>query len=104
MPAARDLGKLPEGKRVRVAGWVIVRQRPATAKGFLFLSLEDETGIINVVIRPPLFDRYRMLLMTAPFLMVEGTLQNREKVVSVLAHRLTEFPAVLPAAVSHDFH
>ncbi|GAB4247245.1 MAG: error-prone DNA polymerase [Acidobacteriota bacterium] len=104
MPAARDLPRLRDGRRVRVAGWVIVRQRPATAKGFLFLSLEDETGIINVVVRPPLFERYRMLLMTAPFLLVEGVLQNRQNVISVLAHRLAEFPALPLPAVSHDFH
>src|SRR5439155_19262005 len=64
-----------DGARVRVAGSVIVRQRPGTAKGFVFLSLKDETGIANVIVTPGLFARHRWVLVSAPFLLVEGILQ-----------------------------
>src|SRR5262249_19176636 len=72
---AVDLRRRGDGERVRVAGSVIVRQRPGTAKGFVFLSLEDETGIANVIVTPGLFARQRLVLVTAPMLMVEGILQ-----------------------------
>src|SRR5262245_42609471 len=82
LPRARD------GRRVRVAGMVITRQRPGTAKGFVFLTLEDETGISNVIIRPDLFDRERMTVIRQPFLLVEGVLQHQDGVLSVKAERL----------------
>ena len=74
---------MPHGILVRVAGAVVVRQRPGTAKGFVFLNLEDETGLINVIVRPALFHRYRLALVNEPFLYVEGTLQHQDNVVSV---------------------
>jgi error-prone DNA polymerase len=102
-PAA-DLARAPDGARVRVAGAVIVRQRPGTAKGFVFLSLEDETGIINAIIRPPLFERDRATIVHEPFVLVEGVLQHQDGVISVRAARVRPLPP-LPAAVpSHDFH
>ena len=84
---AADLQRQRDGADVRVAGSVIVRQRPGTAKGFVFLSLEDETGIANVIVTPGLFARHRLVLVTAPFLLVEGILQSQDGVVSVRAHR-----------------
>jgi error-prone DNA polymerase len=86
---ARDLAQMRHGRRVRVAGAVIVRQRPGTAKGFVFLTLEDETGIANVIVRPDLFARDRMTIIREPFLLVEGTLQNQDGVTSIRAERLT---------------
>ena len=101
---AADLARLPAGRWVRVAGGVIVRQRPGTAKGFVFLSLEDETGIANVIVTPALFERDRFLLSNEPFLVVEGVLQNQDNVVSVRAERLTPLTLSPPAPASHDFH
>jgi len=82
---AIDIRKLRDGTFVRVAGWVIVRQRPGTAKGFMFLSLEDETGVSNIIVTPQLFDQYRLELVGHPFLLIEGALQNQDNVVSVKA-------------------
>jgi len=101
---AAELKRLAHGRRVRVAGAVIVRQRPGTAKGFVFLSLEDETGIANVVIEPETFERYRMVLIDAPFLLVEGVLQNVDGVISVKAAHLAPLTAPVAALESHDFY
>jgi error-prone DNA polymerase len=100
---ACDLRRHPDGARVRVAGSVIVRQRPGTAKGFVFLSLEDETGITNVIVTPGLFARSRLILVTAPVLLVEGILQSQDGVISVRAHRVTPMPVRGDAIPSHDF-
>jgi error-prone DNA polymerase len=94
---------MDDGHAVRIAGSVIVRQRPGTAKGFLFLSLEDETGIANVIVAPPLFDRSRDVLVGEPFLIIDGVLQNQDGAISVKAHRIRPL-AVGAAAPSHDFH
>jgi error-prone DNA polymerase len=88
---------------VRVAGSVIVRQRPGTAKGFVFLSLEDETGIANVIVTPQLFARSRLVLVTAPLLLVEGILQSQDGVLSVRARRVAPLPVRGHAVPSHDF-
>jgi error-prone DNA polymerase len=100
---AVDLRHRPDGATVRVAGSVIVRQRPGTAKGFVFLSLEDETGIANVIVTPGLFARRRLVLVTAPVLLVEGILQSQDGVLSVRAHRVTPIPVRGHAIPSHDF-
>jgi error-prone DNA polymerase len=100
---ASDLGRGRDGSRVRVAGNVIVRQRPGTAKGFVFLSLEDETGIANVIVTPGLFARHRLVLVTEPFLLVEGMLQIQDGVVSVRADRLIALPRRQDHVPSHDF-
>ena len=73
---------------MRVAGMVITRQRPGTAKGFVFLTLEDETGVSNVIVRPDLFDRERRALVEESFLLVEGVLQHQDGVLSVRAERV----------------
>jgi error-prone DNA polymerase len=100
---ATDLGQGRDGSRVRVAGNVIVRQRPGTAKGFVFLSLEDETGIANVIVTPQLFARNRLVLVSEPFLLVEGILQIQDGVVSVRADRLVALSRSQDHVPSHDF-
>jgi error-prone DNA polymerase len=101
---AVDIRQLGDGNFVRVAGWVIVRQRPGTAKGFVFLTLEDETGVSNIIVTPQLFDRYRNELVSHPFLLIEGLLQNQDNVVSVKASRIEPLPFKVAATPSHDFH
>jgi error-prone DNA polymerase len=89
---------------VKVAGCVIARQRPGTAHGFVFLSLEDETGIANAIIRPDMFDRHRLLLGRAKFLQVEGLLQRQDNVISVRAERVAPVAITEATTSSHDFH
>jgi error-prone DNA polymerase len=101
---AVDLPGMRNGRPVRVAGGVIVRQRPGTAKGFVFLSLEDETGIANIIVMPDVFERNRLVLVNAPFLLIEGALQNVDNVTSVKADRITPLPAPAVQPTSHDFH
>src|SRR3989442_844184 len=101
---AIEMQKMNDGSVVKVAGWVIVRQRPGTAKGFVFLTLEDETGVANVIITPQLFDKYRLVLVDHPFLLISGTLQNQDNVVSVKAKRVRPLSFKVAAAPSHDFH
>ena len=91
------------GRRIRVAGMVITRQRPGTAKGFVFLTLEDETGIANIIVRPDLFDRERLEILEEPFLLVDGVLQNQDGVTSVKADRLHGLGGAAIAIDSHDF-
>ncbi|MEO6235905.1 MAG: OB-fold nucleic acid binding domain-containing protein [Vicinamibacterales bacterium] len=97
LPAGRH------GRRVRVAGAVITRQRPGTAKGFVFLTLEDETGIANIIVRPDLFSEQRTTIVGEPYLLVEGTLQIQEGVTSVRAERLHSLGGNSPQLDSHDF-
>jgi error-prone DNA polymerase len=101
---AIDIRKLRNGTFVRVAGWVIVRQRPGTAKGFMFLSLEDETGVSNIIVTPQLFDKYRVELVNHPFLLIEGALQNQDNVISVKASHIQPLKFAVAATPSHDFH
>jgi hypothetical protein len=100
---AVDLKRHPNDARVRVAGSVIVRQRPGTAKGFVFLSLEDETGIANVIVTPQFFARHRLVLVTAPLLVVEGILQSQDGVLSIRAQRVASLCVRGHAIPSHDF-
>ena len=100
--AVKNLEHYPDGRRIRVAGCVICRQRPSSASGFLFLSLEDETGIVNIVVTPRLFEKERIMLLSESFLLIEGILQNRNNVVSVRAERFT--PITGFKVPSHDFH
>ncbi|HLG58711.1 MAG TPA: error-prone DNA polymerase [Vicinamibacterales bacterium] len=100
---ASDLPRARDGRRVRVAGMVITRQRPGTAKGFVFLTLEDETGISNVIIRPDLFDRERLIVIRHPFLIVDGVLQHQDGVLSIRAERVEGIQG--DAAIdAHDFY
>ena len=99
---AADLPQARDGRRVRVAGMVITRQRPGTAKGFVFLTLEDETGVSNIIVRPDLFDRERMTVIRQPFLLIEGVLQNQEGVLSIKAERVQGIEGAA-AVGAHDF-
>jgi DNA polymerase III alpha subunit len=101
--ATADLDRVAHGTRVRVAGHVIVRQRPGTAKGMCFLTLEDETGTANAFLTPPLYERWRVVLNTSPLLEVEGQLERRDGVTHVRATRCRrlEAPAAMPEG--HDY-
>jgi error-prone DNA polymerase len=101
---AADLAAFRHGAWVKVAGAVVVRQRPGTAKGFVFLNLEDETGLVNVVVPPSLFHRYRLTLVAEPFLVITGVLEHREGVISVRAGRIEPLRHRLQQVPSHDFH
>ena len=101
--SALDLKKLPNGRRVATAGAVIVRQRPGTAKEFVFLTLEDETGISQAIVNPALFREHRALIVGSPGLIVEGILQNNEGQCSVKAEKFWPLDGVGEVA-SHDFH
>ena len=101
---ACDLSEMPAGIRLRVGGCVIARQRPGTARGFVFLSLEDETGVANAIVTPDLFQKNRLLLSSERFLMVEGILQNQDRVISVKAERVMPLPVTQAETQSHDFH
>jgi error-prone DNA polymerase len=102
---AIELENLPDGIRLRIAGAVIARQRPGTAKGFVFLSIEDETGIANAIISPDVFERNRVTVVSHPFLLLEGNLQHQENVISVKVDSIEVLsnPGAA-AAASHDFH
>lgn len=101
---AAEIATLPNGMHVTISGAVIARQRPGTAKGFVFLSLEDETGIANVIITPQLFDQDHRVVVQHPFLLIEGRLQNQDNVVSVKAERIEPLAILSAGAASHDFH
>jgi error-prone DNA polymerase len=101
---AVDLKNMNNGQLVRVAGWVIVRQRPGTAKGFVFLSLEDETGIANVIVTPQLFEKNRLALVDYPFLLIGGALQHQDNVISVKAKSVEPLQMKIQSPGSHDFH
>ena len=101
---AADLALGRDGDRVRVAGSVICRQRPGTAKGFVFVSLEDETGIANAVVTPDLFERQRMVINEETALYIVGRLQNQAGVIHVKAEKIDALNlAELPEQASHDF-
>jgi error-prone DNA polymerase len=101
---AIDLANGRPGRRVRVAGAVIIRQRPGTAKGFVFLSLEDETGIANAILTPDVFTQFKRTVVDAPYLLVEGILQNQDGAVSVKADRVQALAHEGPPPQSRDFH
>jgi len=95
----------PEGSEVRVAGLAVCRQRPSTAKDIVFISLEDEYGMANLVVYPQLFDRQRMLIVTTPFLIVRGRVQRQGEVVHIVAHDFERLDVRTDRLirVSHDF-
>ena len=101
---ATDLQSARQGRRVRVAGMVITRQRPGTAKGFVFLTLEDETGIANIIVRPDLFARDRLVIVEEPFLIVDGVLQSQDGVTSIRAEQVHGMKGVDVDFDAHDFY
>jgi error-prone DNA polymerase len=102
--SAQELRTRRDGEQVRVAGCIIARQRPGTAKGFIFISMEDETGIANVIVTPDLYERDRSVVTRSRFLLVEGPLQNQDNVIHVKATRLTVLSDRALEVQSHDFH
>jgi error-prone DNA polymerase len=102
--SARELEALRSGRRVAIAGCVIARQRPGTAKGFVFLSLEDETGIANVILTPDVFERDRLVVTRNRFLRIEGPVQNQEGVIHVKAQRIVPLEVTRVEVRSRDFH
>jgi error-prone DNA polymerase len=87
---AADLATTRAGSHVRVAGLVLVRQRPGSAKGVIFLTVEDETGVANVIVWPKVFEKYRAAVLGGRFLVVDGRLQSESGVIHVVADRLTD--------------
>jgi len=102
--SADDLSHTASNHFVRIAGCVIARQRPGTAKGFVFLSLEDETGIANIIITPDIFERDRIIVTRSRFLEIEGPLQNQDGVIHVKAYRIVPLDITKAEIPSHDFH
>ena len=101
---AEELRTHRDGEWVRAAGCVIARQRPGTAKGFVFLSMEDETGIANIIVTPQMYEQNQVTVTRARFLLVEGPLQNQDNVIHVKAARLTALSDNAVQIHSHDFH
>ena len=99
-----ELRNYKHGEYVRSAGCVIARQRPGTAKGFIFISMEDETGIANVIITPDLYERERVVVTRSKFVLVEGALQNQDGVVHIKAKRIQPLAFSNLEVRSHDFH
>jgi error-prone DNA polymerase len=93
-----ELELTPDGARIGVAGMVVARQRPATARGVVFMLLEDEGGVVNVIVPPPAYERFRLAVRTSPFALVEGKLERREGVVNLLADRVERLDAQTPAS------
>ena len=91
-----DIAAIPSGTKVRVAGCVVCRQAPGTAKGHVFVTLEDEHGLMNVILRPSVYEKYRQVARLEPIIVVEGILQKNDGVVNVVAERLH------PIRHSHD--
>jgi error-prone DNA polymerase len=102
--SADELRNAADGEYVRTAGCVIARQRPGTAMGFIFLSMEDETGIANVIVTPDLYERERLIVTRSKFILAEGPLQNQDGVIHVKAMRLLSLSDQLLEVRSHDFH
>jgi error-prone DNA polymerase len=101
---AEELRSRKDGEFVRTAGCVIARQRAGTAKGFIFLSMEDETGIANVIVTPALNERERLVVTRSKFILAEGPLQNQDGVIHVKASRLHALFDQTLEVRSHDFH
>ena len=108
LPGVRTAGELrdiPAGQRVTICGSVITRQRPGTAKGFCFITLEDETGLANAIVRPRLFEEARLAINLEPALVITGRLQNEKGVIHVMAEEIAGMPGLgLPEQASHDYH
>jgi error-prone DNA polymerase len=102
---AIDLPHARHGSIIQIAGNVICRQRPGTAKGFVFISLEDETGVSNAIVEPDLFERFRLVITEEAFLLVEGEVQNSDNVVLIKAREIRPLThEQLVGSESHDFH
>jgi error-prone DNA polymerase len=102
---AIDLVHARDGSIIQIAGNVICRQRPGTAKGFVFVSLEDETGVSNAIVEPALFERFRLVITEEAFLLIEGEVQNSDNVVVIKAREIRALAhEQFIGSESHDFH
>ena len=102
--SAAELSNGRNGQYVKIAGCVVARQRPGTAKGFVFLSLEDETGIANIIIGPDDFEQNRVVVTRSRFLLIDGPLQNQDGVIHVKARRIAPLNISNAEIRSHNFH
>jgi error-prone DNA polymerase len=103
---AAELQKMPHGRWVKVAGLVLIRQRPGTASGIVFETLEDETGIVNLIVRPDIYDRYRPAARHAGLLQADGYIERQGQVVHVMCKRLFDLSHLIAGyqLQSRDFH
>src|ERR1700683_3574597 len=101
---AYELEHLPNGIRLRIAGAIIARQRPGTAKGFVFLSVEDETGIANDIIATDVVAENRATMVRHQFPLIDGRLQHQDNVITVKVDSVEALSIPSAAAASHDFH
>ena len=102
---AESLKQARSGERVKIGGAVITRQRPGTAKGFCFITIEDETGHANAIVRPSLFEDCRLVINLEPSLVITGRVQNEQGVIHVMAEEIVAMPGTkLPEQISHNYH
>ena len=102
--SAIELKALPDGKSAATAGCVITRQRPGTAKGLIFMTLEDETGTARVIVKPDFYEQNRVAVLYERFIEVAGTIQNRDGVVNLIAKQIGSLTVSAAETSSHDFH
>jgi error-prone DNA polymerase len=102
--SAAELRGLPHGKRATVAGSVITRQRPGTAKGLIFMTLEDETGNANIVVMPDFYEKNRTAVLYERFVFISGVVQNQDNIVHLRAQRIGPLKVSAAEMQSHDFH
>jgi error-prone DNA polymerase len=99
-----ELREMANGSKATVAGCVITRQRPGTAKGLIFLTLEDETGNVNVIVMPDIYEKYRRAVLEPRFIRVSGTVQNQDGIVHLRAEHIEALEVSAAQVASHDFH
>jgi error-prone DNA polymerase len=92
---ARDLATLPENRPIKLAGLALVRQRPGTASGVIFATIEDETGVGNIIIWPKVFQRYRRAVLASRLICVTGKVQREGLVIHLIADKLDDYTAML---------
>ena len=102
--SAAELRALPHGKRATVAGSVITRQRPGTAKGLIFMTLEDETGNANVIVTPDFYENNRVAVLCERFVFISGVVQNQDNIVHLKAQKIGPLTVSKAEVQSHDFH
>jgi error-prone DNA polymerase len=102
--SAAELRSMEHGRRATVAGAVITRQRPGTASGLIFLTMEDETGYSNVIVMPHVYEKYRQVVLEPRFIRVTGMVQNQDGIVHLKAEYVEPLKVSAVAVESHDFH
>jgi error-prone DNA polymerase len=102
--SAIDLKALPHGREATTAGSVITRQRPGTAKGIIFMTLEDETGTSRIIISPDFYDANRLVVLKEQFVLVRGIVQNQDNIVHLKARSIEPLTISMASIPSHDFH